>query len=282
MNESILVVGSFNLDTVVIADKFPAPHTKMRARTIWQGPGGAATNTAAWLQRLGRQVRLASTLGAGDDADKALGRLVQIGIDVSGVERADHAPSRAVSIVTGVDKVIMTCPIGARVPAVDRLIPQLADAVHLHVATTPTEELGTLVAAARSAGLTTSLELAGRPWPGWTADLDRVFLNSDELERLVPGSRGAEYPAGLELAPGGALVVTRGSRGAAVLRPGVAAVSVGPPQVIDALDRTGGGDAFDAGYLEAWLKGQPSATALRAGLDVAARAISRPGGIPWD
>jgi 2-dehydro-3-deoxygluconokinase len=55
---------------------------------------------------------------------------------------------------------------------------------------------------------------------------------------------------------------------------------VAPEQVLRPVDTSGAGDAFNAGYLDARLKGVPVAEAARAGQALAGWTIMRPGAIP--
>lgn len=69
------------------------------------------------------------------------------------------------------------------------------------------------------------------------------------------------------------LVVKRGSRGAAgVNEKGTIQVSTEPVQVRDSI---GAGDTFNAGYLDAWLRGADLGSALEAGCILASTVIGR-------
>lgn len=57
-------------------------------------------------------------------------------------------------------------------------------------------------------------------------------------------------------------------------------VTVPPPSVLNPVDTSGAGDAFNAGYLGARLAGHAPARAARAGHDLAGWTIMRPGAIP--
>lgn len=57
-------------------------------------------------------------------------------------------------------------------------------------------------------------------------------------------------------------------------------VTVPPPLVLNPVDTSGAGDAFNAGYLAARLAGQDMLPAARAGHDLAGWTIMRPGAIP--
>ena len=75
------------------------------------------------------------------------------------------------------------------------------------------------------------------------------------------------------------VVVTRGAGGAAWFGPGGGRAAV-EPEPVAVVDSTGGGDAFAAGFLDAWLDGAQPRDALAAGCAVAARVVVRAGARP--
>jgi fructoselysine 6-kinase len=108
-------------------------------------------------------------------------------------------------------------------------------------------------------------------------------LGSDGLA-IAFGSRGGHVEAAIDLAhsflAGGArlAVVTRGAEGAVIASADqVWRVSAEP---VVALDTTGAGDAFAAGFLGAWLRGHPPDVASRSGASLARRACLHAGGFP--
>jgi len=60
------------------------------------------------------------------------------------------------------------------------------------------------------------------------------------------------------------IVVKRGRNGCATLD-GASKLIEAPAFAVDAVDSTGAGDSFDAGFLHAWLRGLPLTEALRWG-----------------
>lgn len=80
--------------------------------------------------------------------------------------------------------------------------------------------------------------------------------------------------------PGASIVMTRGKKGACVLTPEDVFESAGAFEAAE-VERLGGGDAFSAGFLTAWLEGQSYRKALTWGAAVAAFKYATPGDIAW-
>jgi sugar/nucleoside kinase (ribokinase family) len=111
-----------------------------------------------------------------------------------------------------------------------------------------------------------------------TAGADIVFPNRDEARLLAgtadPGAAAVEL-AGVY----GRAVVKLGRDGAvAARRGGAPAWEAGGP--VRAVDSTGAGDAFAAGFLTVRLGGAGDREAMAAGCRAGARAVSRIGGRP--
>lgn len=270
----LAVVGSFNLDTVALLDDLPAAHTKTRATAMWTGPGGSATITAAWLAFGGAVVDLHSAAGREPETDRAIALLEKLGVNCASVMRTSGPSSRALSLLTGEEKRIITYSQMARHGDLEQLVARVASFDAIHVAAAPDAQLTELARAAQNAGVRTSLELAGRWMPEVSRHCERVFLNADEWTALR--SRGLE-PLDV-LAPNGRLVVTDGRHGAREMG-GSRDVFVSANRVRP-LDRTGGGDAFNAGYLAASTAGASAEECLEAGLELARLAIMTLGGMP--
>lgn len=102
----------------------------------------------------------------------------------------------------------------------------------------------------------------------------------DEARALLGVPPHAPDPDARHLAVtfGGEMVLKRGAAGA-VWSDGADVIAV-PVRPAEAIDPTGAGDAFAAGYLAARLGGAAPAGALRAGAVQAATAVSRVGARP--
>jgi sugar/nucleoside kinase (ribokinase family) len=111
--------------------------------------------------------------------------------------------------------------------------------------------------------------LAGTPFLDWTAGAGLCFPNEDEADVLGDGMADA-YEV---------VVLKRGRDGARVLRRGVAAIEI-PAAPAAAVDPTGAGDAFAAGYLAALVRGERDAACAHSAVRAAARAVSGAGARP--
>ena len=285
----IVVVGDAGLDVVARHDGL-VDGGDARARVQLTG-GGAGANTARWLAATGAGTTLVARVGA-----DAGGQLMRAELEASGVRCAfavdPEAPTCCVvSLVDGGGQRSMLADRGAsaRFCPGDVDAAALAGASHLHlsgyVLLYPSSRPGGLaaLAAAREAGLTTSVDpqaaaLITDPdrFMEDVRGVDLLLPNADELTALT-GSPRPSAAAGL-LGTVGAVAVTQGLDGASwVGRDGVLSV---PAEPADCVDTTGAGDAFDAGFLAAWLTGKSTVDSLREGVHLAARAVSRVGAPP--
>ena len=106
--------------------------------------------------------------------------------------------------------------------------------------------------------------------------VDYCFINHTDLQRALGPVEPRE--AWNTLDPHMTLVVTQGESGAtAVNERGEHSIPAVPVSVID---RTGGGDAFDAGFLYGLFRGDGLTGCLRLGLQLAARVVAAAGARP--
>lgn len=253
--------------------------------------GGSAATTARWLGRLGARASLIAAVGR-DAAGRAL---------VEAIRTDDVTPrvSRIAGARTGRIGVLVA-PDGERSFVADRGAADLlepgdlraawfshADALHLPAYSllgVPLGEAGRrAIEMARAAHALVSVDLSSigplladgrRAARALIADAapDLLFATAAEAEALL-GPRGVEGL--LDFAP--TAVVKRGAKGATVLfRAGDARsrFEVATARVL-ALDTTGAGDAFDAGFLVGWFAARSAGRSLPASLQRAALAGHR-------
>ncbi len=335
---TVLVVGDIATDVLAALDSPLANGTALATGTdTWAAitltPGGSAANTAAWLAathrtagqgaelEAGLEVVLVASVGDDGAATERLAELATAGVNCR-VRRHPGVATGAVIVLSDPGERTMLCDRGAnRLLAPDQIDEALATlraqpgAAHLHLSAYPLFDESSrpaarhALAAARAAGLTTSVdaasaaplaEVGAAAFLDWTTGADLLIANLDEARVLagLPTSAGNPDPEALAIRSDRA-----GSRDAEALAVGLGraglfrhvVVKLGaagavwaeggrahrcPAEQVTAVDPTGAGDAFAAALLAAWLGGAEPAAALRAGAGLGARAVTTVGARP--
>ncbi|HEX7814621.1 carbohydrate kinase family protein [Dyella sp.] len=273
----ILVAGEINVDLVFKGlGHAPTPGQEVLADDMLMTPGSSSMICAMGLARLGNAVVFHGKLG--DDAwgHYCLGSLRGAGIDVATLKPdASMRTGVTVSLSTTHDRSLVTFAgaiAGLRADDIDDALLRQAD--HLHVSSFYLQEAlrpdcGALFERARSLGLSTSLDPGFDPRQLWNPDLldvlsavDVFLPNEDELLAITRRDSVADA---LRALPSGRTrtVVKRGRLGCLTLDAGE--LFNMPAFHIDAVDTTGAGDSFDAGFLHAWLRDLPLRECMRWG-----------------
>lgn len=274
----LLSLGDCNPDLVLMGgDLVPAfgQREQLADRAVMT-IGGSAAITACGAARLGVETALVAAVGRDPLGDYVVAAVGNRGVDVSRVRRTDAATGITVILSRGDDRAILTASgaIGA-LSAADVEQALLAGVRHLHVASYFLLDglrpgLPALVAAAREAGATVSLDPQGDPAGEWRSGLpellphlDLLFVNDQESAALDTSACALVV---VKHGPAGATARTAAGE---VRRAGVHAESV---------DATGAGDSFDAGFLAAWLRGAEIEDALALACACGALSTRAPGG----
>jgi sugar/nucleoside kinase (ribokinase family) len=294
----LLVLGDCNPDVLVTGgDVTPAfGQEEKLVDGISLVIGGSAAITAVAAARLGLRVALAAAVGADPAGEFMRDRLAAEEVDVSPVVVRPGAPTgMTVALSRGADRAILTA-LGAMTSLTAADIPPalLARARHVHASSWFLLErslgpgLPALLAAARAAGATTSLDTNWDPSGRWgdqhlTAAMAQVALllpNEAETLHLAAAHTLAGHTldgaAGVLAAAGPALVVKRGDRGALCCT-GTIQQQVSLPPVVP-VDTTGAGDCFNAGLIAGLLQGLPLPEAAALGCAAGALSTAAPGG----
>jgi ribokinase len=281
----LLVVGDLNADLVLrggdVVPTFGQREQLVDHATLVLGGSGAIV--AAGAARLGLDVAMVACVG-----DDALGTvmvetLAQAGVDTSAVIRDPDAPTGvSVGLVNEDDRAMLTAT-GAlsRLRAADVPSDLIAAARHVHVSSPFLQDglragLAPLTANARSA----SLDPGWDPRERWDVALDAfdvLLPNAQETLALAGRGDGDVEAAAHDLARDGRLVVVKlGADGALAVTNGDTIRAAAPP--VEAVDGTGAGDSFDAGFLAAHLSGDDLAAALALGCACGALSTRSAGG----
>ena len=244
----ILVVGNINFDILFPLDHLPGPHEKMACDDARTGFGGSAANTAHWLAKLGAQVTLAGAIGDDPLGEAHLASLREAGVKTHGVHRVDSATGIAVIFALGREKRMVRAP-GANLSGkTDPGLLEECDLVYLSGGDTRTLAGYAVLAKEKDVPV-----ICG--WHGAREDevagiVDGFILNADEVRMIT----GLEDPVeGIRALDSGIAAVTLPTGGCLVSE-GIDILKV-PAIKLEPVDRTGGGDAFAAGFLAGQVKG---------------------------
>jgi sugar/nucleoside kinase (ribokinase family) len=292
----VVVAGDIFVDHILGGfTAWPGPGTEVFAKEYRREVGGGAAITACGLARLGSRTSVLSVVGR-DTGAWVSERLAQFGVDTSGLYFDETAPT-AVSVAVSIagDRTFLTYQ-GANRRFPDVLGDaakhgKLAGVRHLHLGWAP--HLGSatagdraleLLAALRNNGCTMSMDTGWHE--AWLTDsramailrqIDLFFPNEAEGARMT-GERGTEaILRAFERAGVRRVALKLGMDGAALLWDGEI-VQVAP-HVVQAVDTTGAGDCFNAGFLHYWLRGESPVSCLRAANFCGAACTQGYGGI---
>lgn len=283
----IVVLGSLNMDQVVVVPHLPGPGETVVGGSLRTTPGGKGANQAVAAARLGGDVHMVGRVGRDDFGASLRAALVRDRVDVEALVD-DTEPSGTALIVVderGENQISVAPGANGRLDGADadRAVALLDRGdvllVQLEI---PLATVSDAVRRARARGAGTVLNAApARPLPaGLLADLDVLVVNEHEAAQLAgeaaPGQTDPEAAAARLLAMGpGAVVVTLGAAGS-LLHTSAGTRRQDAPR-IDVVDTTAAGDAF-VGALARWLAAGRS---LEGGLAYAnaagAHAAARPG-----
>jgi sugar/nucleoside kinase (ribokinase family) len=289
MPAKIAVIGSVYWDLIFYGlNEPPRPGVEVRTDRFAITPGGGAYITAVGLARLGEQAALWTYVGRDRLGQLLLDAMRRERLDVSGV-RTHRTLSTAISVAfsTRGDRGFLTykgcaAATGMLVRARNRSAVPRVRHVHFAGVRPPFEPYVRMLDRLRAASVTTSLDIGWNPGvyaaPGFRQVVKRmtVFMPSQRDARWFTGRAdpGEAVHALGELVP--MPVIKLGAQGSVGLERG-RLVRVGPPRV-QAVDTTGAGDAFNAGFLWARLRNEPLEECLLAGNICGALSTRAPGG----
>jgi sugar/nucleoside kinase (ribokinase family) len=275
----LVVVGDCNPDVLVLGDDVTPSFGQQEklVEGISMVVGGSAAITAVAAARLGLSVELVAAVGADPAGEFLLGQLSREGVSTEAVAVRDGVPTgMTVALSRGADRAILTA-LGAvaSLTAQDVSAVLLTRARHVHISSYFLLErslgpgLAAMLATARAAGATTSLDTNWDPAGKWgddhlhasLAQTDVLLPNEAEALRIAGAPTLSAAAADLTAA-GPRLVVKLGERGALCVDGPVWHRAGLPP--VTPVDATGAGDCFNAGLIGGLLRGLalPDATAL--------------------
>ena len=289
----VLVVGDVINDVLVRPLAAVTIDSDTRSQIV-RRPGGSAANLACWLGRQGNDVVFVGRVGSSDHAFHTE-FLARFGVDARLAIDTEAETGTIVIIVDELGRRTMLTDRAANLNLVPADVPSslLEGASLLHITgyslfePAVRETMLEILACARLSDTPISVDPSSvsllhdvgvENFLAWTAGAELAFPNRDESAALT----GTSDPmlAAVRLTEHYRIaVVTLDGDGAVVACRGSEPVLV-PAERVNALDSTGAGDSFCAGFLDHWTRTGDHVGAARAGGTLARVAISRMGARP--
>jgi len=261
-----VLLGNLLVDDVVLPD----------GRTRMAEPGGAVLYAALGARLWGLGVGIVSVRGDEYPAE-ALDLMARRGVALDGVRSLGRPGLRSWLLYEGARRHLvhrLEGPTHAEVsPLPDAIPAEWRKARAFHLCPMPIQVQGTLVEALDGPFLSLDPFVLLRPdsleaFRGLAARVDALFLSEDEME--LPDAAALRDLAQGRLAT---ILYKRGARGGTVLIREQLRALTWAPRAAEVVDPTGAGDAFAAGVLAGWLRGEPHERALQRGIVGASFAL---------
>jgi sugar/nucleoside kinase (ribokinase family) len=286
----VVVIGELNVDGVATGLSAPP---KMGSEVLASGfqlaLGSASAIFACGVAKLGGRVMFISRVGRDDFGDFCLAALKEAGVSTTLVTRAPGVGTGiTLSLSTRRDRALVTYPGAMATLTYEQVdMSALEGKSHLHMTSYFLQaglrpSFARIFRKARRAGLTTSFDPNSDPAHSWGRGIwkvleqtDVLFVNAREAAELT-GTQDTR--AALKIFNGHVpcAVIKQGSKGAVAVKDGKFFRS--PGFRVNALDTTGAGDSFDAGFVSAFLRGETVDACLSAGNACGAMSTLEAGG----
>lgn len=291
VNAKITVLGSFVVDLAGIGPHLPKPGETVLGSYFKLGPGGKGSNQAVAARRCGADVTMISKLGRDTFSKIALDSFSNEGISHEYVYQDENYETGAALIMVDekAENSILVIP-GANNHITDEEILKAEESikeskVFLTQLETNLSAVNTGIAIAKRHGVEVILNPAPyQPVPEELfKSIDYITPNETEAEALtgvgIKGVEDAKKAAAVLLDKGVKNVIITLGKGGALLMNREQSVHV-PARVVESVDTTGAGDAFNGGFATALSEGKSIIDAVRFGNIVASISVTRRGTAP--
>ena len=279
----VIVAGELFVDLIMSGfDFWPEPGREAFAREFHREIGGGAAITACGLAKLGSRTTVLGMVGL-DSGPWIVEQLQASGVETKDIRFHSTEPTAfTVAATMPQDRAFLTYAGANRGFPAMLMEAETTHTRHVHLAcAVDLETAAELIQKIHSDGATVSLDVGWHE--DWLTDpraisllpLIDVFLpNEAEAAKLTGGADVLKF---FERVGARCVPLKLGSRGSAILQEGESIFVEAP--TVTAIDTTGAGDCFDAGFLHAWMQGQPLDACLRLANVCGALSTQAYGGI---
>jgi ribokinase len=260
----LLIIGDLNIDYLGAVDGFPGPDQEVELKTLDGYLGGSGANAAVVAKRLGLEVAFFSAVGDDASAKNLLELIRAAGISTEWIKQAAGQASGMVfgAIAPDGERRLFSFR-GANLALFPSDLPVeiFRRSQRLHLNGPEFSLAQAALGRSRELGMPNSMDPGailisehGERMDTLLALTDILFVNQAEFAALAAGSSDAERAQDLHRRGVKWLVVKAGASGSRLFRPGEQELKA-PAYAIQAIDTTGAGDAFNAAFLDALLRG---------------------------
>lgn len=292
--QSILVVGSLNMDQVVRVPRVPVVgETLLGAGSLKLVPGGKGANQAVAMARLGASVSMAGRVGTDPFGERLLKALQTDAVDTSLIA-IDTEEASGVAFIflvpSGDNSIVVASGANMRVGHDKTQLATILEAIQHAQALVmqleiPLDTVQTLVAEGQKAGIPVILNLApAQPLPKETLQQLSVLVVNETEASLLSGQRvesldDARIVANVLHSSGiGTVVITLGSRGALLVTTDQRGERISvyeQPPTVQVIDTTAAGDCFVGALTVGLTEGMLPQDALRFAVHASAVKVTK-------
>jgi sugar/nucleoside kinase (ribokinase family) len=287
----LAVIGELNVDLLLYGDDV-VPNFGQAEKLVDDAVltvGSSSAIFAHQAARLGLRVVFVGKVGPDVFGEFMVDRLAKAGVETSTVV-VDPGVKTGITVhlIRGTDRAMLTHAgsiADLRRDEVDEAV--LGDTRHVHLGSYFLQQgiqpgLPDIFSRAQKAGATTSLDPGWDPEEDWDSGLREVLAHTDVFlpneQELLALARKTVLEDALESYEDIPTVAVKRGDAGVVGRANGAVVACSAPRV-DAVDTTGAGDSFDAGFLFGLLNGYDLKRALEIGCLCGALSTEKAGGV---
>ena len=276
---NVLCVGRLYCDLIFTGlPRMPTTGSEVYSDGVGLHAGGGAAVTAGHLAALGHETALAAHLPAAALGDVVVRELDGVGVDLRFCHALDEKrdPQITVALVYNGERAFVTHRAGRAFPklGVEDVARMGIDHIHVGEATTLIDN-PELVGFASDVGATLSLDCS------WDENINGAKISRllPEVDVFLPNEAEVELlrELGVPELLSKLTVIKQGPKGATAISNGTEVHSPAVSAVV--VDTTGAGDAFNAGFLSAWLKNETINDCLKFGNARGAEKVAHRGGL---
>ncbi|MBM7567688.1 PfkB family carbohydrate kinase [Paenibacillus sacheonensis] len=284
-----VVVGDVNIDLVVVGySQVPQPGQEVFVDNMMMHVGGGAALFSLSLAKLGLGVAFNGVLGDDSNGSFIREQFAQYGIDTSQIQTSKtHQTGISIAFNPDTDRSFLSYMGSNQELALERLdIEQIAQGRHVHLTgyrgRENHEQFLAIVKRLKEKGVTLSCDVGWDDSGEWyegifelMRHIDVFLMNETEALHYTRRERIADSLA-IMADHGSHIVVKLGSDGAVAMKDGVMTRHLAFK--VEAVDTTGAGDSFNAGYLYGFIQGFDVETSLKFGNACGAMSVGAYGG----